>query len=316
MHRNALPQLTDELFLADSGLETDLIFNHGFDLPEFAAFVLIDDARGRTALETYFRRHADIAVWHGCGVTLETPTWRASRDWGSRIGYPVAELRRINQSAAGLLSRVRAGYADATSSPVVISGCIGPRADAYAQAEGMLEDEAADYHAEQIGVLAATEVDMVHAMTISYPAEAIGIARAAAHANVPAAISFTTETDGRLPDGTSLTEAIAAVDAATDRAPVYYGVNCAHPSHFESVLPSGAIGARVRCVRANASRKSHAELDESPSLDSGDPIELAGDYLRLRAHHPAISILGGCCGTNARHVQAIADAFLTAAGTP
>jgi S-methylmethionine-dependent homocysteine/selenocysteine methylase len=131
---------------------------------------------------------------------------------------------------------------------------------------------------------------------------------------VPAAISFTTETDGRLPDGTSLTDAIAAVDAATGRAPAYYGVNCAHSAHFESVLPTGAIGARVRCVRANASRKSHAELDESPALDDGDPIELAGDYLRLRAHHPAISILGGCCGTNARHVQAIADAFLTATG--
>lgn len=314
MYRDALPQLRDELFLTDSGLETDLIFNHGFDLPEFAAFVLVDDARGRTALDAYFSAHADIAVRHGCGVILEAPTWRASRDWGSRIGYPAAELRRINQSAAGLLSRVRAGYSGIARSPVVISGCIGPRADAYTPADRMHEDEAEDYHKEQIGVLAATDVDLVHAMTIGYPAEAIGIARAAARADIPAAISFTTETDGRLPDGTSLTDAIAAVDAATDRAPVYYGVNCAHPAHFGSVLPSGAIGARVRSVRANASRKSHAELDEAPALDDGDPIELASDYLWLRAHHPGISILGGCCGTDARHVQAIADAFLAATG--
>jgi len=315
VYRNALPQLSGEVFLTDSGLETDLIFNEGFDLPEFASFVLVDDARGRAALEGYFRRHADIAMQHGCGVILEAPTWRASRDWGSRIGYPAAELRRVNESAASLLSQVRGEYRDAARSPVVVSGCIGPRADAYRPAERMGEGEAEDYHSEQIAILAATEVDLVHAMTITYAAEAIGIARAAAGAGIPAAISFTTETDGRLPDGTSLADAVAAVEAATGGAPVYYGVNCAHPSHFASALPSDPIGARLRSVRANASRMSHAELDESPALDAGDPLELVGDYLRLHAQHPSISILGGCCGTDARHMQAIADAFLPATAT-
>ena len=308
MYRNALPQVSGEVFLTDSGLETDLIFHGGFELPEFAAFVLVDDARGTAALDAYFRRHVDIAVQHACGVILEAPTWRASRDWGAQIGYPAADLRRVNQSAVGLLSRVRGDYGDAASSPVVVSGCIGPRADAYSPAESMQEDEAEAYHGEQIGILAATDVDLVHAMTITYVAEAIGIARAAARADVPVAISFTTETDGRLPDGTALAGAVAAVDTATGGAPVYYGVNCAHPSHFAPALPGGATGARVRSVRANASRKSHAELDESPALDEGDPVELAGDYLRLRAQHPAITILGGCCGTDARHVEAIADA--------
>jgi homocysteine S-methyltransferase len=315
VYRDALPQLSGELFLTDSGLETDLIFNEGFELPEFASFVLVGDARGGAALEAYFRRHVDIAVRHGCGVILEAPTWRASRDWGARIGYPVAELRRVNQSAVDLLSGVRGGYLEAASSPVVLSGCIGPRADGYRPAERMGEDEAEGYHTEQIEILAATDVDLVHAMTITYAAEAIGIARAAAGAGVPAAISFTTETDGHLPDGTSLAAAIAAVDAATGAGPVYYGVNCAHPSHFESALPSGAVGARVQSIRANASKKSHAELDESPVLDAGDPVELAADYLRLRAQHPSISILGGCCGTDARHVQAIADVVLPATGT-
>jgi S-methylmethionine-dependent homocysteine/selenocysteine methylase len=310
VYRNALPQLGDGVFLTDSGLETDLIFNEGFDLPEFAAFVLLDDARGAAALEAYFRRHADIAVRHGCGVVLEAPTWRASRDWGLRIGYPAAELRRVNGAAAGLLRRVRGAYQGVARSPVVISGCIGPRADAYHPAERMDEDQARSYHAEQIESLAAADVDQVHAMTISYPAEAIGIARAAAGAGVPAAISFTTGTDGRLPDGTTLAGAIAAVDAATDSSPAYYGVNCAHPSHFAAALPSGATGACVRSVRANASRKSQAELDESPVLDAGDPVELAGDYRRLCQQHPSVSILGGCCGTDARHVQAIADALL------
>ena len=302
------------MFLTDSGRETDLIFNEGFHLREFAAFVLVDDPQGTAALEAYFRRHVDIAVQHGCGVILEAPTWRASRDWGLRIGYPAAELRRVNESAVDLLSRVRGEYRDAARSPVVVSGCIGPRADAYRPAERMGKDEAEDYHTEQIEILAAAGVDLVHAMTITYAAEATGIARAAARAGVPAAISFTTETDGRLPDGTSLAETIAGVDAATGGSPVYYGVNCAHPSHFESALPGDPIGTRVRSIRANASRKSHAELDESPTLDAGDPVELADDYLRLHAQHPSISILGGCCGTGARHVQAIADAFLAATG--
>jgi homocysteine S-methyltransferase len=314
VYRTALPQLNGEVFLTDSGLETDLVFNEGFDLPEFASFVLVDDARGAAALEAYFRRHVDIAVKHGCGVILEAPTWRASRDWGARIGYPPAELRRVNNSAVDLLSGVRGSYLDSASSPVVVSGCIGPRADAYRPEQRMGEDEAEDYHSEQIEILAATDVDLVHAMTFTYAAEAIGITRAAAHVGVPAAISFTTETDGRLPDGTSLADAVAAVDAATAAGPVYYGINCAHPSHFEPALPGGAVGARVRSVRANASRMSHAELDESPVLDAGDPVELAADYLRLRAQHPSISILGGCCGTDARHVQAIADVALPATG--
>ena len=314
MYRHALPQLSDGIFLTDSGLETDLIFNGGFDLPDFAAFVLLDDAIGTAALDAYFRRHADIALTYGCGVILEAPTWRASRDWGSRTGYPGARLRSINESAVDLLSRVRGSYLHAPGSPVVISGCIGPRSDAYRPGEGMGEAEAEDYHAEQIGILAATEVDMVHAMTITYAAEATGIARAAARAGVPAAISFTTETDGRLPDGTSLTDAIGTVDAATGGAPAYYGVNCAHPAHFGPALPGGATGARVRSIRGNASKKSHAEIDESPALDTGNPAELAADYVRLRARHPGISILGGCCGTDARHVQAIAEAVLAAPG--
>lgn len=218
----------------------------------------------------YFRRHADIAVQHGCGVILEAPTWRASRDWGARIGYPAAELRRVNESAAALLSQVRSEYRDAAaSSPVVVSGCIGPRADAYRPAERMGEGEAEDYHSEQIAILAATEVDLVHAMTITYASEAIGIARAAAGAGIPAVISFTTETDGRLPDGASLGDAVAAVDAATGGSAAYYGVNCAHPSHFASALTGDLIGARLRSIRANASRMSHAELDESPTRRRG-----------------------------------------------
>jgi homocysteine S-methyltransferase len=179
----------------------------------------------------------------------------------------------------------------------------------------MAEAEAEAYHWEQIQTFASTDVDMVHAMTLTYAAEAIGIVRAAGRAGLPVAISFTTETDGRLPDRTSLAEAIAVVDVSTGHAPAYFGINCAHPSHFDSVLPDGATGARLRCIRANASKKSHAEIDASPTLDDGNPTELAADYVRLRAGRPTLSILGGCCGTDVRHIQAIADACLGASGT-
>lgn len=308
MYRKALPQLSGDLFLTDSGIETDLIFNAGLELPEFAAFVLLDEEGGRAALAEYFQRHVEIAVRRGCGVILETPTWRASRDWGRLLGYDAGELRRLNHDAVRLVDGVCGGFTERATAPMLVSGCIGPRADGYVISERMTEDEARAYHAEQVETLAATQVDLVHAMTLTYPAEAIGVARAARDAEVPAVISFTTETNGRLPDGTSLADAVNAVDQATGGSPAYYGINCAHPVHFASALPDGPVGERIRSVRANASKLSHAEIDESPDLDSGDPLELAADYVRLRARHPSLSILGGCCGTDTRHIEAIADA--------
>ena len=310
MYRNALPPLSGEVFLTDSGIETDLIFNAGLELPEFAAFVLLEDDRGRAALQEYFQRHLEIAVQRGCGVILETPTWRASRDWGLLLGYDAGELRRVNEAAVRLVDGVCGGFTERATAPMLVSGCIGPRADGYVISERMTEDEARAYHTEQIETLAATAVDLIHAMTLTYPEEAIGIARAAAAAAVPAVISFTAETNGRLPDGTSLTDAINAVDNATGATPAYYGINCAHPIHFAATLPGGAVGQRLRSLRANASKLSHAEIDESPELDSGNPAELAADYVRLRAQHPSFSVLGGCCGTDTRHIESIADAIL------
>jgi S-methylmethionine-dependent homocysteine/selenocysteine methylase len=308
MYRAGLPQLSDALFLTDSGIETDLIFNGGWRLPEFAAFVLLDDAAGYAALRDYFLRHVAVADSFGCGLILEAPTWRASRDWGDRLGYSAAQLRDINERAISLLADIRRTHAGA---PIVISGCIGPQSDAYEPSSRMTAKEAQAYHGEQIESLATTEADVVHAMTITYADEAIGIARAATHAAMPVAISFTTETDGRLPDGTTLADAIAAVDGATDSSPVYYGINCSHPTHFGPAFPPDDEGGRrIRSIRANASSKSHAELDESDTLDAGDAAELAGLYRGLRNGHPQLTILGGCCGTDSRHVAAIAQACL------
>ncbi len=309
---DSLPQLAETVFLTDSGLETDLIFHHGYDLPDFAAFVLLDDASGVEALRRYYRDHATIARDAGVGFVLESPTWRASPDWGERLGYPPARLADVNRRAIALLVDLRAELENEVR-PVVISGCVGPRGDGYRPAELMSADDAQRYHATQIATFAATEADLVTAMTITYVEEAIGIARAARQADVPVVISFTVETDGRLPNGSSLEDAVRAVDQATDRYPAYYMVNCAHPSHFSAVLDDGGDWtSRLRGVRANASRRSHAELDEAEDLDDGDPQQLAREYRQLREASPQLTVLGGCCGTDRRHVQEIATACITA----
>ena len=306
VHRSQLPQLAPgATFLTDSGLETDLIFHHEIELPHFAAFVLLEDPAGRATLQRYFADHVEIASRAGLGIVLETPTWRAGAAWGQLLGYPPERLDAANRAAVQLLVDVRG--AASLAEPVVISGCIGPRGDGYDPGELLSPAEAERCHGPQIETFADTAADLVTAMTLTHVGEAVGIVRAATAAGLPVVISFTVETDGRLPDGTTLPAAIAEVDQATDAAAAYYLVNCAHPTHFEHVLETGGTwSARLRGVRANASRMSHADLDEATALDDGDPQELAADYSRLRAHTPSLSVLGGCCGTDARHVEAIA----------
>ncbi|AXK38950.1 homocysteine S-methyltransferase family protein [Crenobacter cavernae] len=309
-YRSRLPQLSGEPFLTDGGIETTLIFHQGFTLPEFASFVLFADPDGRAALDAYFRGYAALAREHGAGFILESATWRANRDWGDKLGYDAASLADVNRRAIGQLLEIRDEFGDGP--PMVVSGCVGPRGDGYRLGTMMGADEAADYHAAQIDVFAGTDADMVAAMTMNYAAEAVGIARAAQGAAIPAAISFTVETDGSLPSGQGLAAAIAEVDAATDGYPAYYMINCAHPAHFAALLDGDAPSlARLRGLRANASQKSHAELDESDTLDAGDPDDLGRRYQALRLRHPGINILGGCCGTDLRHLEAICRACLS-----
>jgi S-methylmethionine-dependent homocysteine/selenocysteine methylase len=298
--------------ITDGGLETDLIFNRGFDLPQFAAFPLVADEAGRAALVDYYGSYLDIARTGGVGLVLESPTWRANPDWAPLLGYSLDELDRANRAAIDLMTEIRAA-GEPTVSPVVISGCVGPRGDGYVVDDVMKPAEAHAYHERQIGVFADAGVDMVAAVTMTYADEAIGIARAAREAGVPAAISFTVETDGRLPSGQPLSEAIAQVDEATDRGPAYFMINCAHPEHFEDVLDAEAEWAtRIMGIRANASRRSHAELDEAEELDEGNPAELGAQHAKLRSVLPHLTVLGGCCGTDHRHVGEICSAWLAA----
>ena len=311
-YREALPQLADTPFLTDSGLETTLIFLDGYDLPYFSAVTLLRDEAGRQRLDRYFLEHAQVAADAGTGFILESATWRASPDWGDLLGYSRAALADANRIAVEQLVDLRSRLADGPSA-IVVSGCIGPRGDGYDGTVRMPAKQARDYHAEQVQTFAATDADMVHVMTMTYPDEAAGVVLAAQEAEIPVAVSFTVETDGVLPDGTPLGEAIERVDDVTGGAAAYFAINCAHPTHFAHVLdPSAAWATRLRGVRANASRMSHAELDESESLDAGDPVELGGQYAELRTGSPGLTVLGGCCGTDIRHVRAIAEALTPA----
>jgi len=303
-YRHDLPQLNGSLFLTDAGIETTLIFHDGLDLPYFAAFHALADQRGRAALEAYFRRHAAIALAQGTGFVFESATWRASADWGDRLGYSRAALAAANREAIRLLADLRREL-ETAQTPMVISGCVGPRGDGYDPGALMTPEQAESYHAAQIRTFAQTEADLVTAITMTNCSEAIGLTRAAQAAGIPVVISFTVETDGRLPTGQPLGEAIGDVDAATDRGPVYYMINCAHPSHFDTVLDGGDWLERLRGIRANASKRSHAELDEAEDLDDGDPHELGAEYAALRERLPWINVLGGCCGTDHRHIERI-----------
>ena len=308
--RKPLPQLTrDRLFISDGGIETDLIFHHGIDLPFFAVFPLLEDDDHRIILRRYYEGFLVIARDHGTGLVIETPTWRANPDWAAKLGYSRERLDAANRGAVELAEEVRAA-ATADGVPAVVSGCIGPRGDGYTAGDLMTADEAQRYHAVQIGSLATTSADQVTALTMTNAEEAIGIVRATAAVGIPVVISFTVETTGALPTGQSLAGAIEQVDAATAGAAAYFMVNCAHPTHFDSVLEDdGPWLRRLLGVRANASVRSHAELDEATELDEGDPNDLAARYVVLRDRIPGLTVVGGCCGTDPRHVAAICAAW-------
>ena len=306
-YRNHLPQLGEQIFLTDGGLETTLIFHDGLALPYFAAFDLLRTPQGRQTLHDYYARYAAIARQRGVGFIFESATWRASADWAARLGLSDEELATLNRAAIDMLKPLRAAF-ETERSPMVISGCVGPRGDGYKADTKMTAEQAAAYHGPAIRIYAEADADMVTAITMTYAEEAVGVARAARAASMPVAISFTVETDGRLPSGQALGDAIETVDAATRNGPAYYMINCAHPTHFTDALAHNARWlTRLKGIRANASKRSHAEIDAAPDLDAGDPVELGQDYAALRARlGHRLNVLGGCCGTDHRHVEAIA----------
>jgi homocysteine S-methyltransferase len=307
-YRNALPQLEGSPFLADGGLETTLVFHDGIDLPCFAAFPLLGDEKGRAALRHYFEPYLRLAVDRQVGFILDTATWRASADWGTELGYCPEAVDDMNRASVAFASDLRKEFA-ADRTPIVINGVVGPRGDGYRVDKRMTVEEAKAYHLSQIEAFRDADADMVSAITMNYVEEAIGIAEAAQQSGMPVVISFTVETDGQLPSGESLHHAIDQVDLAMAGYPAYYMINCAHPLHLDGALAEAGLWRdRVYGIRANASTRSHAELDAATELDAGDPAELGRQYRELCDKLPQLSVFGGCCGTDHRHIQAICDA--------
>jgi S-methylmethionine-dependent homocysteine/selenocysteine methylase len=308
-YRNALPQLGGDFFMTDGGIETTLIFLDGQDLPHFAAFHLFKTPEGKSALRKYFRTYAELARRFNVGVILETATWRANPDWAKRLGYDADSLAEVNRQSVHLLEEIRSEH-ESDRTPILISGCLGPRGDGYIPDAAMTAKDAEDYHRLQVETFADTAADLVTALTMNYSDEALGITRAAKRAKVPVVISFTVETDGNLPTGQPLGDAIRQVDDATSGYPAYFMINCAHPSHFDKVVRGDEPwAARIRGLRANASRMSHAELNEATELDAGNPTELGREYAALTKQRlKFLNVMGGCCGTDHRHVEQIASA--------
>jgi S-methylmethionine-dependent homocysteine/selenocysteine methylase len=308
MYRTALPQLAGDRFFTDAGVETDLIFNHGIEIPEFAACTLLATPTGRAALTRYFEGFLALAHEHDAGLVLDTVTWKAHAHWAGALGLEAAELRATNEEAVRFAAELRARYA-ANARPIVLNAVIGPRGDAYKPEVAIEASAAEDYFGEQLGWLAATDTDMITATTFNQASEAIGLTRAARTLGLPVVISFTLETTGVLPTGQTLAAAIDEVDDATAAYPAYYMINCAHPDHFAGVLHDAAWARRIRGIRANASRRSHTELDAAPALDRGDPEELAAQYRELALALPWLNVFGGCCGSDLSHLTSIARAL-------
>jgi homocysteine S-methyltransferase len=309
-YRRRLPQLSGRLFLTDGGLETTLIFHEGVDLPLFASFDLLKTAEGIAVIRVYYERYIAIAKRSQTGFVLEGATWRASPEWGDKLAYSRAELANANRAAVDLMAQLRDAH-ESAQTPIVISANIGPRGDGYKIDKAMTAAEAEGYHAWQVNIFRDTEADLISAFTINYAEEGIGIARACRLAGMPSVISFTVETDGKLPSGQTIRDAIEQTDRETGNAPAYYMLNCAHPAHFTDALRKGeAKGetwvARLRGLRANASPRSHAELDAASDLDIGDPVDLGRRYRALCRQFGHFTVLGGCCGTDHRHIEQIA----------
>jgi homocysteine S-methyltransferase len=308
-HRSPPPRL-GQLFVTDGGMETHTIFNLGEDLPNFSSYVLTDSEHGRQVLRDYYRPYIPIAKAAGRPFLFDTNTWRANPDWGTLNGYSAEALRQSNLDAVKLFRELQAEFR-AAGVDSVVSGVIGPRRDGWKYDAAMSVDEARAYHGIQIAAFAEAGVDYVSAYTLTNTPEAIGIVEAARQHGLPAVISFTLETDGNLPGGKRLGDAIEETDRATDNYVSYFMLNCVHPIHFAATLRSGDSWVdRIGGLRANASMKSHAELDEATELDIGDMRDLAQRYGRLLPLLPNLRVIGGCCGTDHRHIGAICSHVL------
>ena len=309
-YRENLPLLNNNIFACYVGMNTELLYRDGIDLPGFASYPLLMNSKHKKLIRNYYCNLVDLARDQNVGVILDSVTWVASRDRGAALGFTPSELKSFNIQAIELMAQVRESHGDL---PTLLCGQVGPRGDSYAPKDLMITGHAEEYHSEQIETYSITEADLVGGFTFCYPEEASGVVRAAQRFNMPVVISFTVETDGRLPIGMSIQEAIEQVDAETNQGALYFLINCAHPDHLSNSFGEGQWLKRLKGVVVNASRCSHAELEVAEKLDDGDPDELGVLVGKLRKQNSHFNIFGGCCGTNFRHMKRILEEVKLAA---
>ncbi|RBI87662.1 homocysteine S-methyltransferase family protein [Rhodosalinus halophilus] len=294
------------LYLTEGGTETEVMFRYGHQLREFAMFELLDNPAAVADLKDMYRRYLDAAARHGFGALMAGFDYRASPDWGEKLGYSPEGLAEMQHRCIDFLREVSAPYRDDLPD-IAICGCVGPRGDAYALNRDITAEEAEEYHATQLDTLKACDVDLVWAATFNNVPEAVGLSRAAAAAGLPLNLHFTLTGDSRLRSGPSLRESIEATDAqAGDARPESYGINCSHPVEFEPALEPGGWTRRIRALRPNAAKMDKIALCKLGHIEDGDPEELGRMMGDLARRYPQIDIWGGCCGTWDRHFDEIA----------
>jgi len=308
------PAASGIAYLAEGGTETEIMYRHGHRLREFAMFELLDDPQAVTDLRDMYRRYLDVAATHGMGAAMAGFDYRASPDWGEKLGYSAAGLAEMQHKCIYFLREVAAPYRDQISH-IAICGCVGPRGDAYGTGGNITAQDAADYHATQIATLKDCGVDLVWAATFNNIPEAVGVSRAAAAAGVPLNMSFTLNSAHRLSSGPSLREAIETTDAEAGEArPESYGINCSHPVEFEPALGPGDWTGRIRSFRPNAAEMDKVSLCKLGHIEEGDPAELGRQMGDLARRYPAADIWGGCCGSWDTHLDEIARNVMAVRG--
>ena len=300
------PRLKDKIYLTEGGTETEILYKWGYALPEFAMFPLLDNPEADAVIRDMYRRYFDVAAEHNTGMLVLGHDYRASPDWGAKLGYSPEGLAEMERRTVRFLDEIRAEYS-AKVTDAYIAGCIGPRGDAYGTGAEIGENEAEDYHSVQLPTLRETPADMAIAVTFNNIPEAVGVIRAAEGIGLPIGVSLTLTTESRLRSGPTLRKAVETIDERTNGAAAWFGTNCSHPLEFEPALADeGPWIERLRYMRPNAVKMEKLALCKLGHLEDGDPVELGHQMGDLARRYPQMDLLGGCCGTDERHLDEIA----------
>jgi S-methylmethionine-dependent homocysteine/selenocysteine methylase len=293
------------LVLTDGGIETRIVYESDVDLPEpLESAGLLEDPAGEEVLRDIYRSYLVAARERGLPVIIGTPTFRASPRYVAAAGRPAGDLVTLNRAAA----RMHAALIEETGHrQAFVAGVIGPAGDAYTPSEALDPDAGETYHRDQARALAEAGVDFLFAPTFPAVSEAIGVARAMASTGIPYAVSFVLAPTGHVLDGTPLADAVEAVDAAVDPRPMHFSLSCIHPTVAARALEAAGpdARARVRECKANASRLPTSELVQLDHLEGDDPDPFASAMWELHERF-GTNVLGGCCGTDDRHMRALA----------